>query len=66
MLAEHSIESLNCYGIAFAQDGRTVIPSTRGPTFNVLGSTTGQLTLWSVPDGNKIATHPADDGCFVH
>ena len=38
-----------CKGLAFAQDGRTLVTST----------SSGHITLWRIPDGTKLATYPS-------
>ena len=51
MVAELPLAS-DCIGLAFAKDGRTLVTSTFG--------TDGQMTLWRMPEGTKLASHPAE------
>ena len=47
----------HCAGLAFSDDGRTLVTATPGNP--------GQITLWSVPDGKKRVTHlvpPFEEG----
>jgi WD40 repeat protein len=39
-----------CVGLAFAQDGRTLVTSTEY----------GHITLWRIPDGTRLASYPSD------
>ena len=43
----------SCAGLAFAKDGRTLVTST-------LSNTNGNLTLWRMPDGVKLASYASD------
>ena len=61
MVAEVSLGSASPLGLAFAQDGRTLVTSTRTTSFNVAGSQTGDITLWRMPEGTKLATYPAPE-----
>ena len=45
----------DCLGLAFSKDGRTLVTSTYGTT-----GAEGQMTLWRMPDGAKLASYPAD------
>lgn len=49
MVAEFPLDGL-CAGLAFAQDGRTLVTYT--------GS--GHFTLWRIPDGTRLATYQND------
>ncbi len=40
-----------CHGLAFAQDGKTLVTATSE-------GVAGILTLWRMPDGNKLASYP--------
>jgi WD40 repeat protein/tRNA A-37 threonylcarbamoyl transferase component Bud32/cell division protein FtsL len=44
----------DCAGLAFAKDGRTLVTSTSYHNIK------GNLTLWRMPDGIKLASHTAD------
>jgi len=52
MVAEFPLNT-RCAGLAFAKDGRTLVTSTSGRTG-------GQITLWNMPDGIKLASYPED------
>ncbi|HEX6829510.1 MAG TPA: protein kinase, partial [Burkholderiales bacterium] len=39
-----------CKGLAFANDGRTLVTSTE----------VGHITVWRIPDGTKLASYPSD------
>ncbi len=54
MIAEFPLDR-PCRGLAFAKDGRTLVTAT-GTTSRGLGS----LTLWSVPEGTKLASYPSE------
>jgi WD40 repeat protein len=41
----------DCYGLGFSEDGRTLVVSTGEPD--------NQITLWQIPEGRKLASHPA-------
>jgi eukaryotic-like serine/threonine-protein kinase len=45
-----------CRGLAFSGDGQTLVGLSAGSIISPEG---GQLTLWKVPDGKKLAHHPA-------
>ncbi|HVM47302.1 MAG TPA: protein kinase [Candidatus Acidoferrum sp.] len=47
MLADLALDA-PCQGLAFAKDGRTLVTSTSG----------GQLALWRIPEGTKLASYP--------
>ena len=49
-VAEFPLEDA-CFGLAFAKDGRTLLTSTAS-------GAQGQLTLWQIPDGKKLASYP--------
>jgi eukaryotic-like serine/threonine-protein kinase len=40
-----------CRGLAFSEDGRKLVTSTANPD--------AQIVLWQVPEGTKLASHPA-------
>ncbi len=44
----------DCVGLAFAKDGRTLVTSTTALNNN------GNLTLWRMPDGDKLASYALD------
>jgi WD40 repeat protein/serine/threonine protein kinase len=44
----------DCAGLAFAKDGRTLVTSTTDHNIK------GNLTLWRMPDGVKLASHASD------
>jgi eukaryotic-like serine/threonine-protein kinase len=44
----------SCAGLAFAKDGRTLVTSTTSHNIK------GNLTLWRMPNGVKLASHAAD------
>jgi serine/threonine protein kinase len=52
MVAELPLDG-NCVGLAFAKDGRTLVTST---TYNMKGN----MTLWRMPDGAKLASYASD------
>jgi eukaryotic-like serine/threonine-protein kinase len=54
VVAESSLDG-NCVGLAFSKDGRTLVTSTQ----STMG-TEGQMTLWQMPDGTKLASYPAE------
>jgi eukaryotic-like serine/threonine-protein kinase len=41
-----------CAGLAFAKDGRTLVTSTSS-------GSKGQITLWRMPEGTKLASYPS-------
>jgi WD40 repeat protein len=47
MVAEMTLDGL-CEGVAFAQDGRTLVTS----------GGRGHITLWRIPEGTKLASYP--------
>ncbi len=47
LLAEFPLDNV-CAGLAFAQDGRTLVTSTG----------LGHITLWRIPEGTKLASYP--------
>ena len=49
MVAELPLDN-DCLGLAFAQDGRTLVTSTAE----------GHITLWQVPSGAKLASYPSE------
>jgi eukaryotic-like serine/threonine-protein kinase len=49
MMANISLESDGCNGLAFSMDGRTLATTT-------YSGLTNQITLWGVPAGNKLAS----------
>ncbi|MBL9170803.1 MAG: protein kinase [Verrucomicrobiales bacterium] len=49
MVAEVPLDN-DCLGLAFAQDGRTLVTSTAQ----------GHITLWQVPTGSKLASFPSE------
>ena len=51
MLAEIPLDGDNCNGVAFSTDGQTLATSITSGLKN-------QITLWSVPARNKLASHP--------
>ena len=51
MVAERPLNAM-CMGLAFAKDGRTLVTSTSS-------GTGGQLTLWGMPEGTKLASYPS-------
>ena len=53
MVAERPLNA-ECMGLAFAKDGRTLVTSTSS-------GTEGQITLWGMPDGVKLASYPSSD-----
>jgi serine/threonine protein kinase/Tol biopolymer transport system component len=52
-----SMGSSYCYGVAFSQDGRTLVTSTRNSQTNFLSP--GAITLWRVSDGSIVTNYPA-------
>lgn len=52
---------ITCLGMAFANDGKTLITSTIGDGSDLEAIMTGEITLWNMPDGEKIAQFPAVD-----
>jgi WD40 repeat protein/serine/threonine protein kinase len=50
-VAERPLKAM-CNGLAFAKDGRTLVTSTSS-------GTEGQLTLWRMPEGTKLASYPS-------
>jgi WD40 repeat protein/tRNA A-37 threonylcarbamoyl transferase component Bud32 len=44
-----------CVGLAFSQDGRTLVTSTAS-------TPKGQITLWRVSDGTQLASYPSEQG----
>lgn len=52
---------ITCLGMAFANDGKTLITSTIGDGSDPEAIMTGEITLWHMPDGEKIAQFPAVD-----
>ena len=48
-VAEFPLDNI-CAGLAFAKDGRTLVTSTGQ----------GQITLWRIPEGTKLASYPSD------
>jgi eukaryotic-like serine/threonine-protein kinase len=51
MVAELPLDD-DCVGLAFSQDGRTLATST----------VRGHITLWSIPEGIKLANYPSEQG----
>ena len=49
MMAELPLDH-QCIGLAFAEDGRTLVTSTIG----------GHITLWGMPDGTRMASYPSE------
>ena len=49
--------SYHCYGVAFSEDGRTLVTSTQNPDNNPLFP--GSITLWRVSDGSIVTNYPA-------
>jgi WD40 repeat protein/serine/threonine protein kinase len=54
VVAESPLDG-DCIGLAFSKDGRTLVTSTRGTT-----GTEGQMALWQMPNGTKLASFPAE------
>jgi eukaryotic-like serine/threonine-protein kinase len=53
MVAELPLDN-DCLGLAFAQDGRTLVTST------TQGHVNGHITLWQIPTGTKLAHFPSE------
>jgi eukaryotic-like serine/threonine-protein kinase len=49
MVAEMTLDGL-CEGVAFAQDGRTLVTS----------SGRGHITIWRIPEGAKLTSYPSE------
>jgi eukaryotic-like serine/threonine-protein kinase len=52
MIGEFRLDKY-CAGLAFAKDGRTLVTSTSS-------SSEGQITLWRMPEGTKLASYPSE------
>jgi WD40 repeat protein/serine/threonine protein kinase len=54
-VVEFPLDNLDCYctGLAFSQDGRTLVTST-------IGVNSGFITLWRVPEGTRLASYASE------
>ena len=52
MIGEFPLDNY-CVGLAFAENGRTLVTSTPS-------GSEGQITLWRMPEGTKLASYPAE------
>jgi WD40 repeat protein/serine/threonine protein kinase len=57
MVADLPLDHL-CEGLAFSQDGKTLVTST--------GRRDGHITLWRVSDGTKIASFAAQQATYIY
>ena len=50
MIAEAPLDPVDCMGLAFAKDGRTLVTSTAK----------GHITVWRVPDATKLSSYSSE------